>query len=395
MKRINFNIKDRRILSLGLCLILICVFTLTIAYAALNAVLTIQGSAEVSAANWDIHFDNIFVDSGSVVATKAPVKIDSSTIDFSVVLSKPGDYYKFTVDVVNEGTVDAMIDSIIKLPELTTEEAKIIKYEITYSDGLPISEKHLLAAGSSEKISVELKYRTDIIASDLLSTNVVLDLSIKANYIQADEDFVKKPNTVRVVSGNLNTVGSELAIGNEHFYLVSNDGSTVKMLAKYNLYVGNYCNASDNCVAYGADATGIQDSLMVGKYVDDRFPRYGTISFSSDEKKGTYYCTYVGSIAEEYVNNYKNYLESLGVAITEARLINSSELNSLGCVGTGTGSCDSAPSWVYSTSYWTNICLVTNKIEVISSKGVATGALYSSDYIYGVRPLVIISIDEF
>ena len=67
----------------------------------------------------------------------------------------------------------------------------------------------------------------------------------------------------------------------------------------------------------------------------------------------------------------------------------------MGCVGTGTGSCDSAPSWVYSTSYWTNICLVTNKIEVISSKGVATGALYSSDYIYGVRPLVIISIDEF
>ena len=48
MKRLNFNIKDRKILTLGLCMILVCVFTLTIAYAALSAVLTIQGNAQVS-----------------------------------------------------------------------------------------------------------------------------------------------------------------------------------------------------------------------------------------------------------------------------------------------------------------------------------------------------------
>ena len=51
MKRINFNIKDRKILTLGLCLVAFCVFTLTIAYAALNAVLTIQGSAQVTSSN--------------------------------------------------------------------------------------------------------------------------------------------------------------------------------------------------------------------------------------------------------------------------------------------------------------------------------------------------------
>ena len=42
MKRLNFNIKDRKVLTLGFCLVLVCVFTLTIAYAALNAVLTIS-----------------------------------------------------------------------------------------------------------------------------------------------------------------------------------------------------------------------------------------------------------------------------------------------------------------------------------------------------------------
>ena len=54
MKRLNFNIKDRKVLTLGLCMILVCVFTLTIVYAALSAVLTISGNARVSAADWDI-----------------------------------------------------------------------------------------------------------------------------------------------------------------------------------------------------------------------------------------------------------------------------------------------------------------------------------------------------
>ena len=38
MKGLNFNIKDRKVLTLGLCLVAVCVFTLTISYAALNAV---------------------------------------------------------------------------------------------------------------------------------------------------------------------------------------------------------------------------------------------------------------------------------------------------------------------------------------------------------------------
>ena len=57
MKRFNFNINSRT-LSLVLCLVLVCVFTLTIAYAALSAVLTIAGNAEVVASNWDIHLEN-------------------------------------------------------------------------------------------------------------------------------------------------------------------------------------------------------------------------------------------------------------------------------------------------------------------------------------------------
>lgn len=47
----------------------------------------------------------------------------------------PGEFYEFTVDVVNEGSIDAMIDSVVKTPELTSAQAKYIKYEISYENG--------------------------------------------------------------------------------------------------------------------------------------------------------------------------------------------------------------------------------------------------------------------
>ena len=41
-----------------------------------------------------------------------------------------------------------------------------------------------------------------------------------------------------VVSGTGKNIGDEIACGTEHFYVISNDGTNVKMLAKYNLLVG-------------------------------------------------------------------------------------------------------------------------------------------------------------
>ncbi|MGN1371077.1 MAG: hypothetical protein ACI4XM_02195 [Candidatus Coprovivens sp.] len=42
----------------------------------------------------------------------------------------------------------------------------------------------------------------------------------------------------QVISGNGFKIGDEIACGSEHFYVMSNDGTYVKMLAKYNLLVG-------------------------------------------------------------------------------------------------------------------------------------------------------------
>ena len=51
------------------------------------------------------------------------------------------DYENFTVDVVNQGTIPAMIDSFSITPTLTAEQANYFEYSATYSDGTAIAEK--------------------------------------------------------------------------------------------------------------------------------------------------------------------------------------------------------------------------------------------------------------
>ena len=330
MKKLNFNIKDRKILTLGLCLILVCVFTLTIAYAALNAVLTIQGTAQVSSADWDIHLANPKVTTGSATTTAPTIKT-SSTMDFSTTLNMPGDFYEFTVDVVNSGSIDAMIESVIKNPELDASQKKYLNYEVTYQNGESITTKQTLSHGTTMPIKVRIEYRKDLIASDLPTGQVVLDLSLTLEYIQSDGTGTNVPNngvggSNISANGSLDAIGTVVTIGDQKFYTIGTEGDNVKLLSMYNLYVGNSVDADMNVTPL-ASPTGKQSELARG-WVSGDDEWYGTTSTAS---------TYAGSIVEEYVNNYKTILESdYGVDVVEARLITEDELTSdeIGCSNT-------------------------------------------------------------
>ena len=53
--------------------------------------------------------------------------------------------------------------------------------------------------------------------------------------------IVKANDYCTVVSGDGKSIGSEIACGEEHFYIIDSDDNNVKMLTKYNLYAGqNY-----------------------------------------------------------------------------------------------------------------------------------------------------------
>ena len=83
-----------------------------------------------------------------------------------------------------------------------------------------------------------------------------------------------------------------------------------------------------------------------------------------------------------------SYLTNLGVDILDARLIKIEELKSLGCAGS---SCDLAPSWVYSTSYWTGSSSSSGIVSAVFSYNYFGNLDYSDSYNFGVRPVIAIS----
>ena len=214
-----FN-RDRKTLYIILSIVMTSVLTLTVVYAALSTTLNINGNAEVSAANWEIYLDNIQLNSNSVT-TNIPTITNKTTASFT----KPGDFYEFTVDVVNNGSIDAMIDSVTKTPELSDTQKKYLNYIVEYQNGEPINNKQLVAKNSFVRLKVKLEFRKDITASDLPTTSETLNLSFTVNYVQSDgsSENVTIDNNgklIKVVSGDGTQVGDEICIGQECFYVI-------------------------------------------------------------------------------------------------------------------------------------------------------------------------------
>ena len=398
MNRLNFNIKDRKMLYGILTIALVCVFSLTIVYAALSITLNITGSAEVVASTWDIHLNNIKVTSGSVSGT-TPSITTPTTASFSTTLNMPGDFYEFTIDVVNNGTIDAMIDSVIKEPTLTTNQAKYLNYIIEYQNGESINTKQLVSKESFVRLKVRVEFRKDIIASDLPTTSETLNLAFTVNYIQSDgsgsgvKDNGEFINPITVVSGDGTKTSDEVCIGDECFYVMYSDETTVTMLAKYNLYVGGVYDTSTSLwTAYGEEATGKQDSTMIGYSTSKPYKGITKFSISAYWSDVSSYPAYVyasKSTLYSYVENYKTYLSTLGVTPIEARLITYEEFTALGC-SSSSKSCGGAPSWVYSTSYWSGSGYNFRRVWVVYSSGTIYDLDKDHESYCGVRPVITI-----
>ena len=163
-----------------------------IAYAILQANLQINGTTKIASNTWDVHFK-----ANTITPTVGSVTIDTtnneqaatidnaSQVSYIVKLALPGDFYEFTVDVENTGSIDAMLDSISsKIKIGSGEEVEIIPtgqnrnlpayldYSVAYSDGTAIAAKQeLLGNGGIETVKVRVEFKTDIEANELPQTD--------------------------------------------------------------------------------------------------------------------------------------------------------------------------------------------------------------------------------
>ena len=330
--------RNRKALYMILGILLVSTLSLTIVYAALSVTLNIVGTAEVSSASWDVHLDNVKVTSGSV-SGDAPTISGGTTATFSTKLEVPGDFYEFTIDVVNSGSIDAMIDSVTKTPTLTTAQAKYLNYIVEYQNGESINTRQLVEKNSFVRLKVRVEFRNDITASDLPTTSETLNLSFKVNYVQSNKTTgisVPGKGIVQIVNGDFDTVGSEVCIGEECFNVISSTTDTVTMLAKYNLGRNNMqtptIDYNDYYVAYTFD-TVTPYKLLIEEGANELDTNslnrvghnWGLEAPAGDDEE------YDGIVLLE---DYLSYLKtSLGDSTISIRNISVIELLNLGCTG--------------------------------------------------------------
>lgn len=243
-------------------LLLLLLVGVSVVSAMLISTLSIEGVGTIGKNSWVVYFDNI-TEKDSNVEGEVNL-VNNNGISFSTNLVKPGDYYEFTVDVINNGSIDAMVDKFI-----LSEVPDVIKYTVSYEDGMEISKKDRLASKDKDTILVRIEYKSDLQSSDLNNEDLIMNFSFELDYIQDDGSGIERlPSLV----GNLvkDVKDSSTLVYNK---AVTADESGVYKLNNINFFRGGVINNNvvidDTC--YYALRTTEEGNLRLlynGKYVD-------------------------------------------------------------------------------------------------------------------------------
>jgi len=265
------------------------IFLIGVGYAYLSSNLNINGSTSIKVSTWDIHFENVQVKEGSVSADTPVIDTNKTTVTYDVSLKKPGDYFEFTVDAVNSGTVDAMIDTVLSTLNNSeiTSLPNYLDYSVTYSDGLEILEKQKLDAGDTETYKVRVEYNKDIESSDLPGTNQSLSFAFNVNYVQADGSALDILRPVSFITDGWDTIIEAVQSGNIDAYSV---GDTKEIdLGDLGVHIVRISNMStpEECLTEGFSQTACGFVLEFADVITThRINPYSDGSTNGDGNKG-------------------------------------------------------------------------------------------------------------
>ena len=201
--------KGRNIKVLSLAALIVAVLGLTVAFAALSQQLTINGSAKVDAATWNVHFANLQNTVGPEYVTQAPTignptEGTANTVigDFNVTFTKPGQAVEFTFDVVNDGSIDAILSDITPetLQPICTgtgnnadADAALVcsglTYTLTYADDTQLTKNDettgvLTKNGGTKSMKLRLAYDINKDTSVSINDVTISNLGISLTYVQ-------------------------------------------------------------------------------------------------------------------------------------------------------------------------------------------------------------------
>ena len=185
--------KQKNTQMLVIVVLSVALLTMAVGFAAFTATLNINGNITVKSTSWNIAFDtNSYSETdGSVTVDASNRTITGTTVTYNVTLTKPGDFYEFTVNVKNTGDFNANLTGI-SMTSLTEAQAKYLTYTVTYDNGTPYSStttglSNLLAKTNGvAPVKVRVQYVQPANSDDLPSNDVTVSLSASLTYNQTN-----------------------------------------------------------------------------------------------------------------------------------------------------------------------------------------------------------------
>ena len=193
-------------------IILFTLFSLVfigVGYAVISSNLKLNGSMTLNKITWDVHFENFEELYNNTVTYTKTISNNNTSLTYNVNLNKPGDIFEFTIDVVNNGNIDAMLSNIGS-NGLTSAQQQVMDYSLKYLDGTTPTVKDSLKVGEVETFVVSVKTKANITNSQLNATDTNLTLTFTPTYAQDDGTSTRRNDNLSSTIIKLN--GGKAAI---------------------------------------------------------------------------------------------------------------------------------------------------------------------------------------
>jgi len=166
------NRNNRGLRSLIIVALIIAVVGISVAFAALGQTLTITGTGQITATDWDIHWSaaegDVIVSSSENVSEGINSGLPATLIEITgIILEAPGDKVEWTITASNAGDIDAELESVTNLLSKVITFDELEESDLTENDiivtlkkagGGTITAGDTLAAGTTQDYVLTIEF---------------------------------------------------------------------------------------------------------------------------------------------------------------------------------------------------------------------------------------------